>query len=575
MTRTIHMKSDTISTVLLAAVAAAMVSLAVAGGWNAYSPIPFWDMWDGTTGFMVGLHDGHTGLWWAQHNEHRIVLSRLLFWLDYRLFGGKSAFLLVVNFVLAAAACAVFLQYIRRLHEQRETSAMPWALWFFIIAMMFSWMQEQNLAWGFQSQFFLAQLMPLAALYQLARSAHTGSRPAFWAAAALGVLSAGTMANGILALPLMVLMSFLVPIDWHKRALLAAAAVCVPVVYFRGFFRPGSHSSLTETLMEMPGALAEYTLRYLGSPLYHLLGGGSFGHSLSLAGGLVMAWASLSLAWRLWQNKQRSPYLVALILFIAYIAATAFGTGSGRVVFGIDQALSSRYTTPALMAWAALLIALRYAGDPGLFGNRVRTAVAAAIACAALLLSQMPALDAKSEEKANRSVAAMAVSLRIPDSLMISAIYPVPEPPIAVNKRAAEIGISPLNVAPYTAMTERLGKPTAIPAATQCQGWLDALQIIDETDDYVRIAGWVFNPEAGRAPERLQLVDADHIMQGFAFTGIPRPDVAEAVNPAAGYTGFIGYLKRDAMRRPLTGLGEEPACIVALNPEPLELTRAR
>ncbi|MGD4365427.1 hypothetical protein QT713_22860, partial [Xanthomonas citri pv. citri] len=42
-----------------------------------FSPVPFWDMWDGGLGFYVRQMTD-VSQWWAQHNEHRIVLSRIL-----------------------------------------------------------------------------------------------------------------------------------------------------------------------------------------------------------------------------------------------------------------------------------------------------------------------------------------------------------------------------------------------------------------------------------------------------------------------------------------------------------------
>jgi hypothetical protein len=59
-----------------------MAGLAVAGVCRAYSPVPFSDMWDGYLHFFMQVSDGDSGAWWRQHNEHRIVLARLLFWIN-------------------------------------------------------------------------------------------------------------------------------------------------------------------------------------------------------------------------------------------------------------------------------------------------------------------------------------------------------------------------------------------------------------------------------------------------------------------------------------------------------------
>src|SRR5690349_8591139 len=84
------------------------VVLAVVGGFRHYSPVPFWDMWPGYVDFWVRLSEGEWGAWWAQHNEHRIVLARLLFWVDHAVFGGTIGFLFVVNYLLALAGFLIF-----------------------------------------------------------------------------------------------------------------------------------------------------------------------------------------------------------------------------------------------------------------------------------------------------------------------------------------------------------------------------------------------------------------------------------------------------------------------------------
>lgn len=81
-------------------ITAASIALAILGGARAYTPVPFWDMWEGLFNFYLLVQSGDTSVWWAQHNEHRIVLSRLLFWLDIAVFRGAGLFLIIMNYVL-------------------------------------------------------------------------------------------------------------------------------------------------------------------------------------------------------------------------------------------------------------------------------------------------------------------------------------------------------------------------------------------------------------------------------------------------------------------------------------------
>ena len=52
--------------------AVVMTVLAVIGAIRMYSPIPHWDMWDGTLQFYLDTQDGIASAWWRQHNEHRV-----------------------------------------------------------------------------------------------------------------------------------------------------------------------------------------------------------------------------------------------------------------------------------------------------------------------------------------------------------------------------------------------------------------------------------------------------------------------------------------------------------------------
>lgn len=52
-------------TIMLVCVAMTMlvVGLAVVGGVRAYSPVPYWDMWDGYIGFFLRVADGDFSIW--------------------------------------------------------------------------------------------------------------------------------------------------------------------------------------------------------------------------------------------------------------------------------------------------------------------------------------------------------------------------------------------------------------------------------------------------------------------------------------------------------------------------------
>ena len=98
-------------------------------------------------------------------------------------------------------------------------------------------------------------------------------------------------------------------------------------------------------------------LAYLGGPFYYFLGKGEASLKLAQAAAIGM------IAWSLWmaigsiRAPRQSSLRLAMLCFILYIGGTAVATAGGRLIFGIEQGLTSRYMTPALMVWAAFLIA--------------------------------------------------------------------------------------------------------------------------------------------------------------------------------------------------------------------------
>ena len=156
------------------------------GIFNNYSAVPFWDMWNGYLEFYTKAQNGEWYAWFAQHNEHRVFLSRILFWADIHFFDGASYFLIICNFLLMIGIVWLFSKFIKDLFQEGVTKFYLFGL---IVVLMFSWIQDNNITWGFQSQFFLAYLVPLLAFYMLARYVDTNQNIYYIGALLVGILS--------------------------------------------------------------------------------------------------------------------------------------------------------------------------------------------------------------------------------------------------------------------------------------------------------------------------------------------------------------------------------------------------
>ena len=98
---------------LLIIIAAIHILLALLSGYISNSPVPFADEWDGNINFLKRIAESDFGVWFSQHNEHRIVITRFLFLINAWLFQGSNAPLVIVNYFLAFASFAVFLLFIK------------------------------------------------------------------------------------------------------------------------------------------------------------------------------------------------------------------------------------------------------------------------------------------------------------------------------------------------------------------------------------------------------------------------------------------------------------------------------
>lgn len=325
------------------------VVLAITAGIRNYSPVPFGDMWLGYLSFFKTSVEQGLQPWWEQHNEHRIILSRLLFWFHLAVLKGQTSFLQVINYLLAfclwIALCAQAGAHMKAIGEPQLTRYLAPLL----LIPCFSLIQYENFYWGFQSQFFLVFLLPLCAFYFLSESSktETSSHAWFWFACVLGVLSAGTMANGVLALPIMLLQGMLLRIKAWRLVILMLLASATCGAYFWDYQAIARHGSLGSALVERPIDLLHYVMLYLGAPAYHLMGKSQ---SLALAMGIWVMASSVFFLWRVLADRLPANPAVALLAMLLFIGGTALGTGGGRLQFGLEQALSYRYTTPALLA---------------------------------------------------------------------------------------------------------------------------------------------------------------------------------------------------------------------------------
>jgi len=550
-------------TILFVVIALIQLILAIIGGINHYSPVPFWDMWDGYINFFNKVSSGNVKIWWEQHNEHRILLSKILFWMDIIIFGGRSIFLIILNYVFAALSCLVFWFYLKRLSDTKTITTYSRNLIGIAISIfLFSWfIQEENLSSAFQSQFFLAFLMPLISFYLLHKSyiSINHSKILFALACFAGILSTVTMANGIMTLPLMALLSIVLRSGYVRIIILLLITILVDGFYLVNYKANYSEISFLDLIINHPIDFLEYFLSYIGNIFYYLTGKGSRFFIAELFA-LFLIFSAAFFFYRAFKSNFKTSLELSLLTFILYVLGTAFLTALGRFPNGITQALSGRYTTPTLMAWSALLILYSpfisniLERKPNYFLWPIFTILAL------FLFPQFKALRADSSVF-EKKVSALSLELGIKDQLQTSNIYPDVNHLLSVSKFAIEQNISVFNNPLIKDVRELIGKTEANYSTSECLGSVDVIGQIKGKESYVSIEGWLFDNNSKSTPEYLHILNENYQIIGYGLVGKSRADVKIAIGTKAEFSGFKGYFLLDKVDKKIILKSVKPDCV--------------
>jgi len=525
------MKIDKFLTYYLYAFAYIYVSTVVIGIFNNYSAVPYWDMWSGYLEFYTKVQSGDWYAWIAQHNEHRIFLSRILFWFDIHFFNGASYFLLICNFALLSAIAYSFYKFISNLFDEKSNTR-KWLI-LIITILSFSWIQNENITWGFQSQFFLAYLVPLVSFYLLAKYIQERNDAYFILSLITGILSVFTMGNGIATLPLLFFLGVILRISKLRQLTILIATLATLYLYFLDYTSVAGHGSVSETFLQHTKNFFLYIFTYLGGPFSKIFGSSAL-YIIQIFGVLFIV-SSLYFAVITYRNKE-NVFIFALLTFIVYVGVTAFGTAGGRAIFGLNHALTSRYMTPSLMGWSTLLILFIYFYHKNL---QILKYIRVLFFIIPLLFLYQQSEALKYHSDSEQRVAAVALELSIKDETLLKTIFPSSDRLMQIVKVPREKNLSIFDDELIRDVSLKIGESIEQLPRENLQGALDEVQNIV---NFTRIRGWLFDKQNQSIPKNAFLVDDKGIIIGYVLTGFKRDDVANLVDKKAKYSGFYGYL---------------------------------
>jgi hypothetical protein len=309
--------------------------------WYIVPLLERFDRGEGTFASLAGLHGGH-----------RLLVPRLLYLAEYKLFDGRNLFLVGVGVALQLVLAGIVARTLWA--ERRRSGAALTGFGLGLVAMLaFSATQLENFVRPWNVHWFLANAavaVSLAAGLRVGDAVRSRSEATAWGwwllASAAAWVASYSMATGLLGWPLLLLLGFL--LRWWPRLLVAIGleGALAIAVYLRGSRVLDAGSSLTSG-----GALVEWLLACLGSPLSWL--SRDAGSALALAATLAAAALSLRLLAGRSAASRGECLLVGLMLF-AWGAAALIALG--RTSLWPESWEAARYQTIVLLFWLSLLL---------------------------------------------------------------------------------------------------------------------------------------------------------------------------------------------------------------------------
>lgn len=303
--------------------------------------LPWWDQWLLVPGFRAmfsGEPDRILAGLWAQHNEHRLPLPRLIFFLLARVTDWN---VLAEMWLSLGVVMVTFAGWWLIYRKTVGTS-----LWGFVpIAwLVFSLGQWENILFGMQLGFYLQAFGTVFALYFLSLRSWQSAI----AAILCGLVASLSLNAGLFVWPAGVFLALASRASRSRLAAWTVVGIATFAIYFTGYHFPHEHPPLTSGLFS-PITTARFFLMNVGASL----GGGV--KDLSLAMGVCLlvvmsltVYSRIRRGPRLRLDWPPSEALAATLILLSLVSSATITVA--RVGFGyIDWAMSSRYTTMTTM----------------------------------------------------------------------------------------------------------------------------------------------------------------------------------------------------------------------------------
>jgi len=313
-------------------------------GWAAFRfrwIFPFADDWDIITPLVDHYYKTGSLSWsqiFDQHNEHRIALLKLVFFVDQVVFGGRNLFSVFVSFAAQTLSFVLIYRWIERLDFKESIKGL---LQLIVAGLLFS--TSNALDYSREAGIYLCYALALSSLAVLRRSV--------WASVLFAALASYSMGQGVWVWPCLLLFAVLERFSKRKFAIIIVVGAGVLISYFYSFEFPAHHYHPLKAGVSLT-AISSFLIYFLGNCFYPVLENNSPAMGL-----LAIIWSLILLYKILESGKFRSrdsDFNFGLVGFV-YFLGVASVAAMTRWGFGQDFALDSRYAITTIFVWVFLI----------------------------------------------------------------------------------------------------------------------------------------------------------------------------------------------------------------------------
>ncbi len=504
----------------------------------SYSRLPSTDGWEQIDTAMQGVNPLSLAWLWTQHNEHRMVISKLFLAADLLLFRATQKLLLTSILATQFLLLTVLSWGLRALGGWRGA---VWRTGVGIAAFCLFWpTQWENLVIGFSICFILLELFSTLSLVGLVLYWKSYERqpadPRAWMYLVLSIQAAlgatYSLANGNLLWPLLVVAALLLRLPRAATLSFLVTGIVSTTLYLHNYHRPLGHGNPTSSI-QSPLEIFRYVATYFGSPWVR--------HDVALAMcvGIFGLAAAVFVLFRFPAYiRVRRRLSVLLVLILVFCLGTAFITSLGRLNFGTRQAFASRYHTFALLFWCCLGLLLLMS-EWVMTNKQVRFVVVQVCVLGIIVWSShITRNDVRGARirgfQINVAATALFVGARDDVQFAKAAITNPGAIPAEVQFMQKN-GLSAYSDNAYTQLGKPLRSVYALASPEQCTGVVESVTAVAGSgqSQALRVAGWVWDRERQRPPSVIVITE-DGVITGLGAVGGWRPHDPGGQSPNQG-----------------------------------------